>query len=477
MRFQKQIMWSTSTDLVYQRNELPPLELHKMNANPMERLLKKARALPGESGVYLMKNAQGSVIYVGKALHLPDRVSSYFIASADLGPRKQPMLALIDDFEVIVCETEWEALLLEARLVKDLQPQFNAALLDGKAFPYLAITVRDEFPAVHVTRDLQDEKFRRAKVFGPFVSGGSLRHAIQVLQRVFQYRTCDLDIASGDAANRHFRPCLLHSIGQCTAPCANRVTPQSYRDDIDRFIRFLGGKKSAMLRELRMEMTRCSEAREFERAAILRDQIRSIERLDQREHRKASGEFDWQPEITSFIQSPAQGIAALQRLLESDRPIRCLEAIDIAHLGGDETVGSKVCFIDGRPFKDGYRRYRVRSVGNDDFMAIREVVSRRYREAGEGHELYPDLVLIDGGAGQLSAALSAFESLRIQPPLVVALAKKEELIYRAGFAEPLRLGRANPALKLCQAIRDEAHRFAQHYHHILRSKRMFGETS
>ncbi|MSQ89842.1 MAG: excinuclease ABC subunit UvrC [Phycisphaerales bacterium] len=446
-----------------------------MDGNLIERLLKRARDLPSVPGVYLMKDGQDRVLYVGKAICLPDRVSSYFLPSTDLGERKQPLIALIQEIEVIPCESEWEALLMEARLVKDLQPRFNEALLDGKSFPYLAVTMRDEFPGVFVTRDPQEERFRGARLFGPFVSGGSLRHAIQILQRVFQYRTCELTIRSDDPHNRTFRPCLLHSIGQCTAPCANRVTPVRYREDIDRFLRCLSSKRSVMLREMRAEMEGASDSRNFERAAILRDQVRSIERLDERERRGSVGEFDWQPEVTSFIQSPLAGLAALQKALGSETPIRCLEAIDIAHLAGDETVGSKVCFIDGRPFKDGYRRYRIHTATNDDFMAIREVVSRRYRDAGAGQELYPDLILIDGGVGQLSAAHDAFMTLSVKPPLVIGLAKKEELIYRHGVAQPLRLARTNPALKLCQAIRDEAHRFAQHYHHILRSKRMLPE--
>jgi len=166
---------------------------------------------------------------------------------------------------------------------------------------------------------------------------------------------------------------------------------------------------------------------------------------------------------------------SLQRTLGLDEPIRCMEAIDIAHLQGNETVGSKVCFVDGRPFKDGYRRYKITSATNDDYTSIREVVSRRYREAGAGHELYPDVILIDGGLGQLHAALEAFEQLDTKPPMVISLAKKEELIYTQRESEPIRLGRENPGLKLCQAIRDEAHRFAQHYHHILRRKKTLGE--
>ena len=443
----------------------------------IRRLSEMARALPKVPGVYLLKDAAGVVLYVGKALVLPNRVNSYFQISADHGPRKNAMLPLIEDFEVLECEGEWEALLLESRLVKDIRPRFNERLVDDKTFPYLAVTVRDEFPGVFVTRSPADEKFKGARIFGPFTSAHALRQAVQLLQRVFKYRTCELDIRSDDPRNRSFRPCLLHSIGQCTAPCANRVTPENYRTDIDRFLRFLGSKRSQMLRELRAEMEEAAEARRFERAAVVRDQIRAIERLDERERRRAEDRpFDWQPEVTSFVHDPSKGVRSLQKTLELDAPIRCLEAIDIAHLAGGETVGSKVCFIDGRPFKDGYRRYRIKSVDNDDYMAIREVVSRRYREAGDGQELYPDVILIDGGLGQLHAALEAFETLEVQPPMVISLAKKEELIHVQKRGEPIRLGRENLGLKLCQAIRDEAHRFAQHYHHLLRSKTLFDDS-
>ncbi|MEE2971752.1 MAG: UvrB/UvrC motif-containing protein [Planctomycetota bacterium] len=423
-----------------------------------------------------MKDAAGVVLYVGKASVLPNRVASYFQPSADHGHRKNRMLPLIEDFDVVECEGEWEALLVESRLVKDIRPRFNERLVDDKTFPYLVVTMRDEFPGVFVTRNPSDDRFKGARVFGPFTSVNALRQAVQLLQRVFKYRTCELDIRSDDPRNRTFRPCLLHSIGQCTAPCANRISPENYRADLGRFLRFLGSRRSQMIKEMQAEMEAAAEVRRFERAAVLRDQIRAIERLDERERRRdADGAFDWQPEVTSFVHDPSKGVRSLQRTLGLDEPIRCMEAIDIAHLAGGETVGSKVCFIDGRPFKDSYRRYRIRSVDNDDYMSIREVVSRRYREAGEGQELYPDVILIDGGLGQLHAALEAFDELETKPPMVISLAKKEELIHVQQRSEPIRLGRENLGLKLCQAIRDEAHRFAQHYHHVLRSKSMLGE--
>ncbi|MHC5112914.1 MAG: excinuclease ABC subunit UvrC [Planctomycetota bacterium] len=451
-------------------------EIAPADAPPaIERLAGAARELPKTPGVYLMKDAGGDVIYVGKAASLRSRVGSYFTPSADLGPKKQGLLELVDDFDVIECEGEWEALLMEARLIKDIRPRFNTLLTDDKTFPYLVVTMRDDFPGVFITRTPADDDYKGARVFGPFTSVSSLRESIQLLQRVFKYRTCTLDIEDGHPKNSRFRPCLLHNIDQCTAPCASRITKDAYRADIERFMRFLTSKRSVMLRELRKEMDEASTALEFERAASLRDQIRAIERLDEREKRARSAGTQWQPEVTVFATDPAAALRSLQKTLGLDESIRGMEAIDIAHLQGGETVGSKVCFIDGRPFKDGYRRYRVRTADNDDYMAIREVVSRRYRDAGQGDELYPDVILIDGGLGQLHAALEVFEDLPVQPPMVISLAKKEELIYVQERAEPIRLGRDNPGLRLCQAIRDEAHRFAQHYHHLLRRKRVLDE--
>ena len=434
-------------------------------------LLAKARTLPKSPGVYLMKDAGGVVIYVGKAACLPDRVASYFVPSADLGPKKQGMLDLVDDFDTIECEGEWEALLTENRLIKDIHPRFNVRLTDDKTFPYLVITVREDFPGVFITRDPNAPEFRGGKVYGPFTSVYALRESVQLLQRVFRFRTCSLDIRSDDDKRRYFRPCLLYPIKQCTAPCAAKISPEDYRTDIERFIKFLDSKRSVLLREMKDEMASAAERLEFEKAATLRDQVRALEKLQWR-GKKTQG---WQPESESYFVDPRKGLESLRKTLDMDRPIRCLEAIDIAHLQGGETVGSKVCFVDGRPLKNEYRRYKIRTVENDDYMAIREVVSRRYRDAGEGQELYPDVILIDGGLGQLHAAMEAFETLSVKPPMVISLAKKEELIYTQARSEPIKLGRENAGLKLCQAIRDEAHRFAQHYHHILRRKKVVGE--
>ncbi len=435
-------------------------------------LAQDAHQLPDSAGVYMMLDSTRETLYIGKARSLKKRVGSYFVESADLGPWKQSMLPLIDQIEIIECETEWEALLLESRLIKDHRPKYNSLSLDDKTFPYLVVTTKDDFPGVYITRTPNEPKYKRAKVFGPFTSAGALNQSINMLQTVFKYRTCDIQIDADDKKNTFFRPCLLHAIDRCSAPCAAKIDKNVYKKSIDQFMRFISSKRSVMLRELSHQMEEASTQKRFEEAAIIRDQIQSIEKLDER----ASSQVVWQSEVTVFFQDPSVGMKSLRKALGVDADLRFIEGFDIAHLQGNETVAAKVSFMDGRPFKDGYRRYKIRTSANDDYMSIREVISRRYKEAGKGFELYPDLILIDGGKGQLSAAMDVFDSLQKKPPHVVSLAKKEELIYTTIQSEPIRLGRNNEGLKLLQAIRDEAHRFAQHYHHFLRSKNMFEKS-
>ncbi|MGY8753872.1 MAG: GIY-YIG nuclease family protein [Phycisphaerales bacterium] len=431
-----------------------------------------ARSLPDSPGVYMMRMENDFLLYIGKARSLRKRVGSYFLDSADLGPWKQGMLQEIDHIETISCETEWEALLLEARLIKDHRPKYNTLQLDGKTYPYLAVTMKDDFPGIFITRSPSDVAFKGAKLFGPFTSTGALHRSIHMLQSVFKFRTCSLDIRENNKSNAYFRPCLLHAINKCSAPCANKISKDAYREDIDGFLRFLTSKRSVMLRELRSRMEVASNNKSYEEAAGIRDQIEALMKLDDR----ASNDAEWQSEVTVFAQDPADGVRALQKALGVTNELRFIEAFDIAHLQGGETVAAKVSFVDGRPHKEGYRRYKITTACNDDYMSMREVISRRFREAGEGNELYPDVIVIDGGKGQLSAAMEAFEQLALQPPLVISLAKKEELLYMVNKDAPIKLRRNNEGLKLVQAIRDEAHRFAQHYHHFLRNKKTFGNS-
>ncbi len=464
----------------------PPPWGTESRAARMTRLHTDARKLHALPGVYLMKDHKGIVIYVGKASKLCDRVASYFLPSTDLGPRKNKLLDEVHLFDTFTTETAWEALLAENRLIKDIHPRHNAAQKDDRTFPYLVITMREDYPRVFVTRNptgikadgTKDPRFSNASILGPFTSAGPLHTAVDALQAVFKFRTCSLDIIEGDKNNKFFRPCLLAAIGKCTAPCNESISKEAYREDISRLVRFFKSKRSTMLKELVVEMQEASEALDYELAATLRDQINAIQKLEER----ASQSDQWQPESEIGYIDPLKGCASLQRALDMDKPIRCVEGFDIAHLQGNETVASKVCFIDGRPFKQEYRRFRIKSFSNlshgranDDYQSMREVISRRYRDAGEGHELYPDVVLIDGGLGQLHAAMDAFQQLDVQPPMVVSLAKKEELIYVRGSTEPIKLGRNNPGLRLLQQVRDESHRFAQHYHHILRRKKTLGE--
>ena len=435
----------------------------------LTKLNEKAKQLPKAPGVYLMKDDKGRVIYIGKSASLRDRVGSYFQPATRLEHKKVGLLELIDDFEVIQTDTEVEALLVENRLIKDIQPRYNARLLDDKTFPYLMITTGDEFPGIYVTRVPQ---VQGAKLYGPFTSVYALKEAVTMLQKAFKFRTCHLEISDSDDKRRFFRPCLLYPIKQCTAPCAAKISKQTYSEDIARLIKFLDGGKKTILRDLEKEMLEASKDLQFERAARLRDEIKALNALGARA-RKGDQEF-WQPE--AFVHDPRQGMIELQHALELTEPPRIVEGIDIAHLQGGEMVGSKVCFIDGVPFKDGYRRYKIKhGQGNNDYLSIQEVVSRRYREAGQNNELFPDVILIDGGLGQLHAALDVFTTMDVKPPMVISLAKKEELVYTQAKSEPIRLARNHLGLKLLQYIRDEAHRFAQHYHHILRRKAQLEE--
>ncbi len=427
----------------------------------------KVKTFPPTPGVYLMKDAQGVVLYVGKAKNLRNRASHYFTKAAADDPRTADLVKLIADIDYLQAETEVDALLLEARLVKDIQPRFNVDLKDDKSFPYLQIRIREDFPRVEFTRT---PRRKGVKLYGPFTSAKSLRQAIQVLQRVFQFRTCSLDIDADDGRWRWFRPCLLHSIRQCTAPCNFRVTKEEYRKQIRALRLVLEGKKGKLIAEMEKEMQEASAALQFEKAARLRDDIAALQALGKR----GDVERDVQPEV--FPIDPKKGLAGLRKVLGLAQVPRTVEGVDIAHLGGSETVASLVSFIDGLPFKPGYRRYRIKSVqGVDDFASIREVVTRRFRRLRQEDQVFPDILLIDGGKGQLNAALDAFNLLGIEPPTLISLAKREEEIYRPGDGEPIRLSRHAAALRLLQYVRDEAHRFAQHYHHILRRKRMKDE--
>jgi len=424
----------------------------------------KVKTFPAAPGIYLMKDAVGKVIYIGKAKSLRHRAASYFLKAAAEEQRTAELVKHIADIDFVQTDSEVDAMLMEARLVKDTQPLFNHDLKDDKSFPYLQIRVREEFPRVEFTRS---PRRKGVKLYGPFTSARSLRMALQVMQRLFQFRTCQLYIRSDDNRWRWFRPCLLYNIRQCTAPCNFRVTRDDYRRQIRKLLMVLEGKKDKLIRAMEKQMKAAATEKKYELAARLRDEIDALRKLEMR------GEVDKDVQPHVFQIDPKKGMRGLAKILGFSKVPRTIEGVDIAHLAGEDTVASLVSFIDGLPFKPGYRRFKIRSVeGVDDFASVREVVARRFRRLHDEESTFPDILMIDGGKGQLNAALQAFQLLSIEPPVLISLAKQEEEIFRPGESEPIRLSRHSAALRLLQYVRDEAHRFAQHYHHLLRRKKL-----
>jgi excinuclease ABC subunit C len=416
------------------------------------------KTLPETPGVYLMKDAKGRTLYIGKAKDLKARVSTW-LCVPQAEPRLRSMVSQIEEVELLNAPSEVDALLLEARLIKDVQPKYNDRLKDDKSFTMLAITRFDDFPKVWVGRETDDLD---AEMYGPFTSAGELRDAVRALQRIFKFATCTLEMREDDPKRRHFRPCLLHAIKRCSAPCADRVPKERYLADIAALRTFLSGKREELVRDLRTRMKEASKRLDFERAAELRDQARSLESLAKR----VEAEYI-EGDITPI--DPKEGVEALAKLLKLPKLPRTIEGVDIAHVQGGESVGSVVSFVDGIPFKSGYRRYRIKTVeGIDDFAMIHEVVHRRFRRLDEEGRVFPDILLVDGGLGQLNSAKAALEKLGVVPPVMLGLAKEEETIFREGRVVPA--AKSSPALRLLMYVRDEAHRFAQHYHHLLRGK-------
>jgi excinuclease ABC subunit C len=437
-----------------------------------EAIRERIKSFPTEPGLYFMKGPKDKVLYIGKAKNLRSRVASYFQPGGELATTRAPkileMLNKVKTVDFLETPNEVDAVLKEARLIKDIRPPYNTTLVDDKTFPYLEITTGEDFPGVYITRKPRPAGSR---LFGPFAGAKDLRQVLVILQKIFKFRTCKLDISQDDAKRRFFRPCLLYSIKQCTAPCADKINKNEYKKSIGDLIRFLRSKRSTILRQLRKQMAEAAEARQYEKAAMFRDRIRLIERLD----RRGTPDEDVQPEV--FAADPTQALQKLQNLLQSPQPVRIIEGIDVANIAGAESVGSLVKFIDGRPFKSGYRRFKIKTVkGIDDYAMIAEVVKRRYKYALAGEELWPDLVLIDGGLGHLHAAENAFKQMNAPAVKIAAIAKREEDIYLQGSSKPLKLPAHSPVLKLLQYVRDEAHRFAQHYFHILRTKKMIGKN-
>lgn len=411
-----------------------------------EGISRKIADLPLRPGVYLFLDEKSNVIYVGKAKSLRKRVQSYFRHSGFASPRLRKLVESIKDISVIRTESEAEALIVEARLIRQYQPFFNIDLKIGDRYPYVRIT-DEPFPRIIITRRKEED----GSIFiGPFVSVRELRQLFRMIERYFPLRTC-----KGDSRTSPWmeRPCVRFELGKCPAPCAGKADPSEYRERVADIILLLKGQSADLVGRLRERMDRSSRMLEFEDAARIRDTIRSIWKMS-RQHVSFSlseplGAETW------------KGLTDLKEKLSLPAIPWRIEGFDISHFSGGETYGVCVVFEQGIPNPGLYRKFRIRTVyGVDDFRAVRETVERRYSRVIKESGALPQLVLIDGGPQQLRFGLEALEALDLQALPCVALAKREELLFLPGRNDPLRLPAEEAALRILQQVRNEAHRFA-----------------
>ena len=407
------------------------------------------KQIPLSSGVYLMKDADGQVLYVGKAVALRKRVASYFRPRQAPLTKTDSLVAEIKKIDWIVTASEAEALLLEASLIKQYRPKYNVELRDDKSYPSILIS-NEPFPRVSIVRPkVKNVPLPPGRLFGPYVESRLIREALTIIRKIFHYRAC---------RTMPKKPCLDQHIGLCDAPCAGKITAQDYAKIIRKVILILEGRKDELYRRLRQEMETSARQKAFEKAAAVRDELRAIGAL-------YSGTRD-----INYFKEAEQ----LKLTLGLARPPERIEAFDISNIMGAQAVGSMVSFLNGTPDKSNYRRFRIRSVqGIDDFEMIAEVVRRRYGRLKSEGALFPDLVLIDGGKGQLASAKRELDCLQVNVP-VISIAKREEEVFLPGRRSSVVLSRDSLGLRLLQRIRDEAHRFAVSYHRAIRAKAALG---
>lgn len=413
----------------------------------MSKLQNKIKNLPDAPGVYIFKDAQGKILYIGKAKSLKKRVQSYF--SRPLDAKTQAMVSRVADIGYKLTPSESQARLLEAALVKDKQPQYNIDLKDDKSFPLLKIT-NEDFPVVSLCRRKKTAANDTALYFGPYTDAGALRQTMKLIRRIFGFRSCR-KMPQG--------PCLYYRLKLCPAPCIGKITSPEYRGVIKNIIMFLVSQYQELIRRLSSEMKKATAQKKFEDAARIRDQINALSSI--RQERSYPAGFDASED--------------LRNLLKLDRPPERIEAFDISNISGKEAAGSMVSFFRGLPDKNNYRRFRIKTVKTaDDYKSLGEVIRRRYFRLLKEKLPLPDLALIDGGRSHLLTADKEIKKLGLQIP-IASIAKDKENIYTTGRRNPIRLKSDTPALNLIRKIRDEAHRFAISYHHVLRRKKIIGK--
>jgi len=424
-------------------------------------LKEKVRHLTSQPGVYLMKDRLGRIIYVGKARNLKKRVSTYFQRSRSYvsQPKIKALIDLISDFDFVVVNSEPEALLLESKLIKQWKPRYNTDFIDDKRFLLVRIDLSEEMPKFRLTRIKKDD---RSKYFGPFPHSGLLRKTLSQMRSKFGILLSDA--LPKKLPNNTWQ--LYDDVRKDIYGLENEVTHEVYLDRVNEACRFLEGKSHEWVESLKAEMILAASKNAFEKAAELRDVIFAMQKTLEKPRNFAHTD-------PTVINASETALRMLSEALGMKDPPKTMECFDISHISGTFVVASMVHFVKGKPDKDQYRRFQIKSfVGNDDFRAMEEVVYRRYRRLKEGDKPLPSLVVIDGGRGQIGAALKAFISLELSPPTLIGLAKKQETIIFPDDRPPLNLPLSHPGLQLLQRIRDEAHRFANTYNAELRSQKI-----
>ena len=428
----------------------------------------KVKQLPLKSGVYLFKNQQDEIIYIGKANSLRNRVSSYFNKSYYHSPKVNQMIEKIYDIEYILTASEMEALLLESNLVKANKPYFNTQLKDDKSYPYIKISRQNPFPAIYLVRRNRVSTDKKTRYYGPFVDVEITRKAVKKMREIFKLRNCT------DRKFKQGKACLDFQIGLCSAPCAHKINKDDYQKNVQECCLLLSGQHTILLRKLKEEMKIASQLMLFEKAAKIRDTISMIEKVISQE--KISRTY--RKKLNSYLKEKRNNKSINQALFDLKNHLNLgkipfhIEAFDISNIHGQLSVGSMVVFIDGIPDKRRYRLFKIREVeGINDFAMMKEAFYRRFRDIKLNNDKLPDLVLLDGGKGQLSSVVKTMNELGIEIELA-SLAKKEEEIFQPGSKEPVLLPRDSEAFFLIQRIRDEAHRFAITYHKRLRSRQI-----
>ena len=425
-----------------------------INSLNKEELIKFVKGFPDRPGVYLMRDENGEIIYVGKAKSLRKRVSSYF-RHTHASPRLNKLVETIRDISTMRTETEIEALILENRLIKLYQPFFNVDLKMNERYAYIKITA-EKHPRIIVTRVKMDDG---AVYIGPYVRVSEVRALLRLVERYLPLRSC----GGAEAKPQNGRPCMKYSLGRCLAPCCGLCTENEYRDRVADVALLLQGHGAELVERLRKRMDKAARELKFEEAAHLRDTIRAIWRVSRQQNTI--------PEIPSGKDNFWEVLNSMQKTFHLPVLPWRIDGFDISHSAGNFTVGVAVVFEQGYPNPSLYRKFNIRTVeGIDDFRSMKETLTRRYKRCLEGQEPLPQLILIDGGPVQLEFAMQALDELGIHNIPIISLAKEFEEVYLPNQKEPVRLDHTDPVLRLLQHVRDESHRFAITSHRTRRGK-------